>query len=285
MPSTKGQRFWNRIGWLDIEGYGSPPIGLDFKFEVRKIGNVYPSFKASILGLSSANINALTVWNPSDAFKAAREISVFAGYEDDGSPAEICRGYVMRAMPTPPPEMWMNFECMFQLEGKDVVEEPYTMFATIDEIVRQLWAESGIIVSMARSANYNRTSKSLFTFEGSKDLLIERFCDKFGFIAVYEDTSTATIYNRKPWRYSEPDPNRINVINTDTGLLMVGNVDMTGAKVRTRLNDRYGLCEWVRLESRLIPKASGYYFVMEKKHVGHLRGKDWYTELRLVRKG
>lgn len=53
---SKGQLFWNRTGWVDIGGYGKPPVGLDFKFEVKKYGNIYSKFSVGILGLNSSNI-------------------------------------------------------------------------------------------------------------------------------------------------------------------------------------------------------------------------------------
>ena len=41
---SKGQLFWNRTGCVDIGGYGKPPVGLDFKFEVKKYDNSYSKF-------------------------------------------------------------------------------------------------------------------------------------------------------------------------------------------------------------------------------------------------
>lgn len=285
--STNGQRFWNRVGWVDIEGYGIPPVGLDFKFEVEKIADVYPSFKVSVLGLSSNNINALTVWNPHDAISISREISVFAGYEDDGITTPICRGFVFNALPTPPPEMWMNFECLMSLKNKIPIpqdlEEPISN-GVLQDVVERIEKITGFKVSWF-SKNYEIDTPASFTFDMSRDLVIKAFTEKYNLMAIYGDDYTVSFHDRKSWLNTIPDPTRddIPVINLESGLLMVGNVNIAGAKIRVRLNDRFRLMQWVKLESKLIPSASGMYCVLSKKHVGHLRGKEWYTELDMIR--
>lgn len=285
--STKGQKFWNRVGWVDIEGYGIPPVGLDFKFEVEKIGDVYPSFKVSVLGLSSKNINALTVWNPADAVSISRQISVFAGYEDDGITSPICRGFVFNALPTPPPEMWMNFDCLLSLNNKIPIpkdlQEPIS-YGVLQDVVERIEKITGFKASWF-SQNWELDTPASFSFDMSRDLVIKTFTEKYNLIAIYGDNGRVSFYDRKCWLRTISDPTRddIPVINIDTGLLMVGNVNAAGATIRVRLNDRYQLMQWVKLESKLIPSASGFYNVLSKKHVGHLRGKEWFTELNMIR--
>jgi len=95
--NTRGQKFWNRTGYMYVEGFGALPSGLDMKFEVEKYTNFNLQFKASVLGLSSEHINQLTVWNVTDACRQARELKVFAGYDTDSLREPIARGYVFFA--------------------------------------------------------------------------------------------------------------------------------------------------------------------------------------------
>ena len=37
---TLGRKYWNRRGNIQIEGYGDVLSGLDFKFEIKKVGNL-----------------------------------------------------------------------------------------------------------------------------------------------------------------------------------------------------------------------------------------------------
>ena len=283
---SKGQLFWNRTGWVDIEGYGKPPVGLDFKFEVKKYGNIYSKFSVGILGLNSSNINAMTVYNPVDAANQGREIRVFAGYEADGVPSMICKGTVMNAMPTPPPEMWMNFECMPFLKNKIPINDVEPMYnKPISEVAKKICDMMGFKYFW-RSLNVKESTKINFNFTGCRDTALTKLAEGLNLVVILGDNNDVYFYDKKAWNVVPlPRPIDIPIINIESGLLMVGNVDATGAKIRVRLNDTYSLYSWIKLESKLIPKASGYYFVLSKTHKGHLRGEEWYTELELIREG
>ena len=283
---SKGQLFWNRTGWVDIEGYGKPPVGLDFKFEVKKYGNIYSKFSVGILGLNSSNINAMTVYNPVDAVNQGREIRVFAGYEADGVPSMICKGTVMNAMPTPPPEMWMNFQCMPYLKNKIPIDDVEPMYnKPISEVAQKICDMMGFKYFW-RSLNVKESTKINFNFTGCRDTALTKLADGLNLVVILGDNNDVYFYDKKAWNVV-PLPRLIDIpiINIESGLLMVGNVDSTGAKIRVRLNDTYSLFSWIKREAKLIPKASGYYFVLSKTHKGHLRGEEWYTELELIREG
>lgn len=284
MPSTLGQRFFNRVGHLEIEDFGALPEGLDIKFDVRKYGNFNVQFSAGVLGLSSDHINELTVWNPVDALKNSREIKVFAGYESDKQKSPIARGFIFKAMPTPPPDMWINFECMISIKNKiPIEEEEHMRNVEIIKVAEKICRLNGY--KFIWKSAISKSARVNFMVSGSADGLIKNFERAFNVVAVLGDEDDISFYDNKAWNRFEVPNNISTVINTETGLLMVGNVDMAGATVRTRLNDRYQLFDWVRLESSLIPKANGNYFVLSKRHVGHLRGNEWYTELQMLRRG
>ena len=284
MPSTLGQRYYNRVGHLEIEDFGNLPEGLDIKFDVKKFGNFNVQFSAGVLGLSSDHVNELTVWNPVDALSNSREIKVFAGYESDSLKSPLAKGFIFKAMPTPPPEMWVNFDCMLSIKNKFPIEqEEHMMNVGIGEVAQKICKLNEY--DFTWKSEIPKDTKVNFMISGSPDDLVKRFEVAFNIVAVLDDKNTITFYDNKAWNKLSVPNNISTVINTETGLLMVGNVDMAGATVRTRLNDRYQLFDWVRLESSLIPKANGNYFVLSKRHVGHLRGNEWYTELQMIRRG
>ena len=68
-------------------------------------------------------------------------------------------------------------------------------------------------------------------------------------------------------------------------MISIGKVDIAGATIRTRLDDSSKLFSWINLQSVIIPKANGLYVVIKKKHKGHLRGGEWFTELETIRQG
>ena len=137
-----------------------------------------------------------------------------------------------------------------------------------------------------RSLNVKESTKINFNFTGCRDTALTKLVDGLNLVVILGDNNDVYFYDKKAWNTIPiPRPIDIPIINIESGLLMVGNVDAAGAKIRVRLNDTYSLFSWIKLESKLIPKASGYYFVLSKTHKGHLRGEEWYTELELIRKG
>ena len=284
---TLGRKYWNRRGNIQIEGYGDVLSGLDFKFEIKKVGSLYSRFKLSILGLTSDTINELTVWNPVDASSIAREVIISAGYEGDKITSPICRGFIYNAIPTPPPEMWLNMDCMISLKGGVPISAPRMFCDTEAKSILDYMSTQCDFNWNWKSVNMSVDKKINFNVDGNRNDIVQKFADSFGLIAVMDDEGDITFYDEKPWANNVPtenDRHSIPNINMDNGLLAIGGVDMKGATIRVRLDDSYRTFEWVYLESKLIPKASGFYFVLEKRHVGHFRGDEWYTELSLRRR-
>ena len=284
--STQAQKYWGRTGYVEIEGanntFGneSGPYRLDFKFDVTKFGSFYNEFSVGILGLNHETINELTVWNPQDAVSQARQVKVYAGYESDGKPSLLLEGGIWRAFPTPPPEMWLNMDCMSWIAKKEPLDEPGMVHGTPQEIFEKVAKEVGSPPYWGIPPMKNAKPTS-FMMTGTKDLQPERFAQKFNLCVYREDGVLKCIENHGE---RENTPTDVQDVDIDTGLLSVGNLTIAGATVRVRLNTRYTLNSWINLKSTLIPKASGLYYVIKIRHVGHLRGDEWYTELTCLRK-
>lgn len=274
------KRYWDRVAHLSIENYGGTLEGLDIKFNIEKIGDVYAKFSCGILGLSRESINKLTVFNPADAVRACRKIEVHAGYRDGTKNHLLCKGYIFNAMPTPPPEMWLNMDCLISAGEKIPVDPAFTMSnKPAIEVFRKICSLCGKKSRWECTTLKEETNIS-FTFEGTCDQLAEKFASKFG-VVVYEDNGTFVCVNKNG--QNNTSPANAERLDSSSGLIAVGGVTVAGATVRTRLNDSYRLFSWVDLQTRLVPKANGLYYVLKKRHVGHLRGDEWYTELTLIR--
>lgn len=122
--------YWNRVGYIKImlddrklHQFGGMGEMFDMKFDGIKHGDFYSEFKCSILGLTREHINMLTVWDIGKAVQQKRYIEVYAGYSSNGSDMAkpIFSGYVMNAIPTPSPEMWVNFECIRAWDKDDYI--------------------------------------------------------------------------------------------------------------------------------------------------------------------
>lgn len=273
--------YWQRVGHVEVENANGRMVsygGLDFKFKVKSCGDIYQDFSVSILGLSAETINDLTVWSPAKAVERPRRITVYGGYANSGEEL-IATGYIWYAIPTNPPDMWMTFECKRFLILEENVKEPKTLTdKTLEEIFRAVATETGLRADFR--ATGSDTKVPSFEISGRKDALARKFSKTFS-KTVYDNAGMLICIDSHGERR---EPNRVVRIDTNNGLLSVGNIDMVGARLTTRLRTDIGLCEWVRLASVLIPSASGDYFVIEKELKGHYRGDEWQSEFRCLRK-
>lgn len=273
--------FWNRVGHVEIEDDSGQMIkyyGLDFKFKVKSVGDIYNQFSVSILGLSAKTINSLTVWNPVTAVERLRKIAVYGGYEKTGEEL-IASGYVWHAIPTSPPEMWLNFECWKYLSVEDEVRKPRELTnKSILQVFNEVAAECGMRPGFYASRP-NRNVGS-FVIEGKIANLAHKFASRFD-LTVVDNAGMLVCRDRNGERGK---PENAFLISNNTGLLSTTNIDIVGARITTRLRTDIGLCDWIYLESELIPSASGHYFAIEKELEGHFRGELWVSRYRVLRK-
>ena len=293
--------YWNRVGYLkiqmdngELQQFGGDGEMFDMKFEGRKWGDFYSTFRCSILGLTREHINALTIWDKGEALMKKRYIEVYAGYSSIGNDmaSPIFKGYVMNAIPTSPPEMWMNFECIRAWDKDDYVagvdkdekKSPVEILKKIAELTGLSFSERE---SWRISDNTIAEKKADFIYSGFKRCQLPYLFAKQFDCRIIDQNGTIVASDKRGW-LSIPEPNDLmpSPISQDNGLLAVGNVNMTGARIVHRLDNRFKLCSWVKLDSRLIPKANAKpYFVNAVTHIGHLRGDKWQTEVDLIRRG
>lgn len=289
--------YWNRTGYLKIQmddgttqQFGGEGEMFDMKFDGLKFGDFYSTFTCSILGLTREHVNALTVWDKGQAIQKKRYIEVYAGYASNGSDMSkpIFAGYVMNAIPTSPPEMWMNFECIRAWDKDQCITGVGTMRDAsprqiLEKIAEVMELDFNLTSFMSSTIKWD-DEKYTFAFDGKKKVqLTYDFAHQFNCICI-DQNGTVVAADRREWLKA---PKHIaSEVSQDTGMLAVGNVDINGAKIVHRLNNTFELLSWVDVKSRLIPKMGARpYFVRSMRHTGHLRGDKWQTELNLIRQG
>ena len=289
--------YWNRTGYLKIQmdnvgmqQFGGEGEMFDMKFDGLKFGDFYSTFTCSILGLTREHINALTVWDKGQALQKKRYIEVYAGYSSNGDDMStpIFAGYVMNAIPSSPPEMWMNFECIRAWDKDQCVTGVETMRDAsprqiLQKIAEILEVDFNLTSFMSSTIKWD-DEKYTFSFDGKKKVqLTYKFANQFNCICI-DQNGTIVAADRREWLKA---PKRIaREVSQDTGMLAVGNVDIAGAKVVHRLDNTFSLLSWVDVKSRLIPNMDARpYYVSAFRHTGHLRGDKWQTELELIRQG
>ena len=273
-----------------MQQFGGEGEMFDMKFDGLKFGDFYSTFTCSILGLTREHINALTVRDKGQALQKKRYIEVYAGYSSNGDDMSkpIFAGYVMNAIPTSPPEMWMNFECIRAWDKDQCVTGVETMRNAsprqiLQKIAEILEVDFNLTSFMSSTIKWDE-EKYTFSFDGKKKVqLTYDFAHQFNCICI-DQNGTLVAADRREWLKASKRIAR--EVSQDTGMLSVGNVDTAGARIVHRLDNTFSLLSWVNVKSRLIPNMDARpYFVRAFRHTGHLRGDKWQTELELIRQG
>ena len=290
------RNYWDRVGHIRVSGpdgkmhrYGNDSNSLDFKFDVQKTcGDIYIDFTVSILGLNAETINFLATWNQAEAYRDKRIIEVYAGYDDDGKAPLIARGVIVNAIPSSPPEMWLNIQAknIYSSKAELVTESAIGYESKRSVKKRDFFYDTmqylGYKFSIATDIMDADKIITIPSFVCDKSELVKRVARITGWL-IHVDNGYASAHAHNGWS-TDSKFDAADIINVDNGLIGISQIDIKGAVVKCRLNDQYQLFSNIYLESKLIPKANGIYFIVSKRSVGHLRGDDWYTELKLIRR-
>lgn len=265
--------------------------GLDVKFSyTRFLGNgMFGRGKVAVCGLSMDTVSMFTsFWSEDTELAKRKMVKIEAGYKD-GAIGTILEGSIVSAIPTMPPDIWLNCEIINSYETKFqtfsfTMKGEYTLKDTVENIAKFLGLEPVIRID---NENYlNRTLKNI-SFLGNKFDLVNKIEEMFpikendkngGIIAYIEDNSlvvdysdlTLNQYNRK----GEPI-----LISAATGMVGVPEPMWAGqaVKVTTLLNPTIKTGDVIQLQSKLIPSLNGYYYVFTISYEGQYRGNNWYS--------
>ena len=276
--------FWNRVGHVEVEqpdGSFTAYEGLDFKFDVQISGCTYSRFSVGICGLSRDSLNNLITWPQPESYKNPRHIRVFAGYEDGGE-SLIAEGGIFSAIPTVPPDVWLNIEACKFLENRKPIEGVAPIKGCFLEIFTKVAELCGMKQYMNPGVYLTLDPyKDIFdfAFTGSVEMLPQKLAEATH-LNIYEKDGRLVADSKKK-EYTSPS-NAIT-LDRDHGLLGIGTIEYNKATVTTRLNDVYELFTWVDLTSERIPQANDKYWVTNVRHTGHLRGEEWRTTLTMLK--
>lgn len=278
--ASANKLFYNRIGHVEIEqpdgGYISYR-GLDYKFDVQINGCTYSRFTVGICGLSRESLNNIIIWRSPNAYDNPRHIKVYAGYEDGGE-SLIAEGGIFSAIPTTPPDVWVNIEACKFLEKRVPAAHEASHEAKFEEILK-IVAELFNLDYLDETTSVDKEKKYDFDYSGSIERLPQKLADAFN-IVVYEQDGVL-IARDKGGEYKSPD--EAIPIDTEHGLLAVSSVDYCKVSLTMRLNTIFELFTWVDLKSTRIPQANGKYWVTNIRHTGQLRGEAWQTTITALK--
>jgi hypothetical protein len=293
--------------------------GLDFKFQTNDMfmANVVAvpnRATVQILGLSRASVDNLCQFCDIPTFRLRQiTVRISAGYATDSNGIqELMNMPVVRAIPSMPPENWVTLEAWMgnlvekvvslEVETKDESgrEKTITAYDVISQ-VGEKFKVSFIWRGKAQAAS-EESKVAFFGVNGGLEQAISEIRIKFGFLRLVQLPSVSSegtnVYevhlNPKSkrdkegkWTWEEPASASMNVweVNKDKGMIGLpsyegGSTESKVVNVRTLLNPSYRHNDTVVLKSDICKGLSDTYKIWTVKHTGHLRGNEWYSDLR-----
>lgn len=284
---------YNQDGSLAFSKTFVDNISVKFNFQ-RYIGNaMYGMGKVSLCGLDKQTTNELTtLCSVEQALLERKSITIRAGYGD--SKALIIDGTITSAVPTVPPDVWIECDVLNGYERKQIVKSisvkgSLNIKELADTIARQLDLRNGAecrIKNDSYGKKFYQRKMTNISFRGCiTDCLSEVMNmysfekdDVFGVPVVYIDNETLIVdYSNFG---SVESKNRTHYqINKDTGMVGLPEISMAGtiANITTLLKPEIKAGDVIDLESYMIPKANGQYNVIGVTYSGDFRGENWYS--------
>lgn len=271
--------------------------GLNIKFHYQKyIGSIlYGKGKVSICGLDKNTIGVLTGFSDvTTELQKRRIIKIKAGYEGQELGLMV-DGTILSALPTMPPDVWLNCDVMNNFEQSeklmafsttgdlnfaeycDTVAKAIGIPKVENRVKKQEYLDRLISKQSIKAGNIFNIVDSISTVF----TIGEKY--KTGVSSYIENETLIIDYNDLP----ADDPRTQNpiLVNKDNG--MVGLPELTNAgiiaNITTLLNPSVKTGDVIQLESSQIPAANGLYYVKGITHTGEYRGNSWYTMLHCGR--
>ncbi len=269
-------------------------ISVRFNFQ-KYIGTSFFGYgKVSICGLDKATTETLTtICSEEQALKERKQIRVEAGYEDTKK-ALIIDGSILSAVPTMPPDIWID--CLVlngyerQQEMKSVsVKGSFNIKELAEIIAKQIGVKNGVICRIDNDVYgkrfYQRKTQNISlidTVENILNVISQNYSveegDMYGVPVAYIDNETL-IVDYENFSEAEGQSRTHHKIDKNNGMIGLPEITKAGtiANITTLLKPEILVGDVIDLESVMIKKANGQYNVIGISYVGDFRGENWYS--------
>lgn len=252
--------------------------GLNVKFEVsRYIDSPLCEAKISILGLSKNTIDSLVAIEETEkARKKRKRITIYGGYK--ANPFVVFSGYIVYAVPTQPPDMWLeitawNYYSVYDGNYSISVTEETTLRELLTTASRKIGLDGRIFVDKLIE---DKKIKS-FHSSGSLEHIIGDLKSATR-TYIFIDGGRLCAYSRAKFDASNPSE-----ISLRYGLVGLSEVNYYGFQATMLMDNRIALNNAIELKSELVPMSNGKGRVYMISHKGDFRGKEWYTIVQAFR--
>lgn len=254
--------------------------GLNVKFSVKKTANaVMNKADISIANLSMERIYTLTTFmSPYLNAEKRKMTRLYVGYVKDMAEDVplIFEGEISKAIPTTPPDVWLNCEARSGFfNNQNVVSESINGKVTMQEICAK--AAQSMDLQLSYTAVLNKTVEG-FNYNGGATGMLNKINELGGVIAFEDDGALKVIDADKP-----QTSDYVRVLDQNSGLIGMPQPDNMGLKIKMLLDPTLKVGDRIELKSQIMPKANGVYWCYALTHSGGLRETNFYTEIEAKR--
>lgn len=252
--------------------------GLNVQFSIQKQCYAFGGQgQISIANLTLDDINYLTTFSsPYLSPTQRKQISLSAGYE--GNVQEIYVGDIVTALPNKRgADIWLDVKAITSYYTSSTIVSKTIMGGktSLQDICKQAAQWKGLNFSWL--ATQQKTIDS-FHYTGSLNGALRKINSLNSDILIFEDEKTLKVIDAK-----NPQGLGMRLVSENTGMVGIPKVDAFGVEITTLLDNTVKLGSTIKLESKLIPTASGEYWVYSVHHHGSLRGNEFYSTFKCRR--
>ncbi len=251
--------------------------GLNIRFNVQKFrGQLQGRARISICNLEKADLEYLTTFmSPWIEITKQKKIQLFAGYE--GKTGLIFSGDILKAIPSIPPDVWLNCEALGGYYNNLIVES-FTINGpiAIGDVCRTVADKLGVSFVSKASESVFGQKVDAFCHTGGLNNCVKKI-NELGLCCAWVENETLFLDDLEPQKPQQGE--QVRLISEYSGMVGIPEPGPIGVDLSILMDPSIKLGEPIELKSKLIPSANGVYYPYCLEHTGELRGNEWYTKL------
>lgn len=252
--------------------------GVNVKFSIDKMCYAFGGqAQISIANLTMEDITYLTTFlSPFLSSEKRKQVAISAGYE--GEVKELFCGDVWTALPSKSGgDIWLDIKAIKSFFNSSTMGSRTITGEKIpaQEVCKRVAAWSGLKFEWLSKSKKTLDS---FAYTGSITDAIRKISEIDDIVAFEEDGALKVIDKK-------PQPKGMRLISEQTGMIGMPKISHFGVEVKTLLDNTVKLGTSIQLESKLVPAASGQYWVYGVTHRGSLREQEFYSTFKCRRGG
>lgn len=282
-----------RVAYLEIDGkrFGDNQRGLNVTFDVPYTGTGIVPNNASftITNLNRQDMYEI-VTNTARFIERRRNIKCFAGYADNVK--QIFGGQIFQSNPVDIPDTTVHISAISNIldMGNHIMNKSFVDIKFYDLIVdaatecgyKDLYISEGVrqsqILQTSAGKNWSCTGSAFeYLRRVEEDLAIQvnQAQDALAFIVANDVLYVG-------WQ-NEPYPASIPVISAKSGLIGIPTPTEAGINLQVLMDVSLSPLQTIYVQSEHLPLYNGKYNIINIRHHGSLRGRDWYSDLECVK--